>query len=336
MPNSTRTRTWIRAALGAMALGAVCALPTAQAGNLEPAGINTGGTSFFDGFGATKPGLAYLGYYQYQHYNRIDDNNGNASPGFTNPNIDVFLMLNQLAYTTDKTFFDGSAHLGFTGLLPLLHFNSSFAASSMNKLSTQDGVGDLTLGAYLQFNPVISGGRPVYSQRVEMDVIVPSGQYSSSSDINPGSGFWSINPYWSATVLPTPKTEISWRLNYLYNFSNNNPRDPAHLGLTSSKAGQAAWVNFTASYAVNPQLHVGLNGYWFQQLTNDSYSWAAGSTPVSMPYGDTGKSEVLAIGPGLFWQASAKNMWYVNLYDQVQAKNRPRGTVLNVHWVHPF
>jgi hypothetical protein len=29
-------------------------------------------------------------------------------------------------------------------------------------------------------------------------------------------------------------------------------------------------------------------------------------------------------------------MWFVNLYDQVQAKNHVRGAVLNVHWVHPF
>lgn len=334
MAISTTAR--LRATLGALALGAAFALPAAHAGNLEPAGINTGGTSFFDGFGATKPGLAYLGYYQYQHYDRIDDNNGNESPGFKSPNIDVFLMLNQLAYTTDKTFFGGDAHLGFTGLLPILHFNTSFGSGSPATLDSQDGVGDLTLGAYLQFNPVIQGGRPVYSQRVEFDVIVPTGQYSSNTDINPGSGFWSINPYWAATWLPTPKTEISWRLHYLYNFSNKNPRDPAHLGLASAKAGQAMWVNFTGSYALNPELHVGLNGYYFQQLSNDSYEWKAGSTPVDMPYGDTGKAEVLAIGPGLFWKADERNMWFVNLYDQVQAKNHVRGTVLNVHWVHPF
>ncbi len=328
--------TWMRAAFGALALGAACALPTAQAGNLEPAGINLGGTSFFDGFGATKPGLAYLGYYQYQHLNHVEDNNGNDSPGFKNPNIDVLLMLNQLAYTTDKTFFGGSAHLGFTGLLPLLRFDPSFDATSPNKLNSENGFGDLTLGAYLQFDPVFSGGRPVYSQRMELDVIVPTGKYSSAYDINPGSGFWSINPYWAGTWLPTPKTELSWRLNYLYNFSNNNPRDPAHLGLSSDKAGQAGWINFTASYAVNPELHVGLNGYYFEQFTNDTYSYQSGATPVSMPYGDTGKAQVLAIGPGVFWKADEKNMWFVNLYDQVQAKNHARGTVLNVHWVHPF
>lgn len=326
----------LRATLGVLALGAACAWPSAHAGNLEPAGINLGGTSFFDGFGATEPGLAYLGYYQYQDLNQISDNTGHESAGFKNPNIDVALMLNQLAYTTSKTYFDGTAHLGFTGLLPLLNFQESFDAASPTTLSSQNGFGDLTLGAYLQFNPLISGGRPVYSQRVEFDVIVPTGRYSSSVDINPGAHFWSLNPYWAGTWLPTAKTEVSWRLNYLYNFSNDDPRDPAQLGLTSSRAGQAAWVNFTTSYAVTPQLHVGLNGYYFDQLTNDTYEWQSGATPVAMPYGDTGKAQVLAIGPGLFWKASEKNMWFVNLYDQVEAKNHTSGTVLNVHWVHPF
>src|SRR5262245_34900487 len=38
------------------------AAPPAQAGNLEPNGLNLGLTSFFDGFGRSEEGFAYLGY----------------------------------------------------------------------------------------------------------------------------------------------------------------------------------------------------------------------------------------------------------------------------------
>ncbi len=319
--------------LAALCAAAACAFgaPMAQAGNLEPAGLNLGGTSFFDGFGATQPGWAYLGYYQYQHYTSIKDNNGNDVTNIGNPKIDVWLMLNQLAYTTGATFFNGNAHLGFTGLLPLLHFNASDDPGSAIPLSSNDGFGDLTFGPYLQFNPVISGGRPVYSQRIELDIIAPTGRYSSSTNINPSSNFWSINPYWAATWLPTPKTEVSWRLHYLYNFKNNDPGLPQ---TSSDKAGQAAWVNFTASYAVKPDLNVGINGYYFQQLTNDTYNSAIPG--IAQITGDTGKARFLGIGPGLFWKAGPTNMWAVNLYFQTDVRNHTQGKVINIHWTHPF
>lgn len=327
----------VKTQLAALFAAATCAIgiPAAQAGNLEPSGINIGGTSFFDGFGATEPGLAYLGYYQYSNLTHIEDNSGNDVPAFKSPKIEAFLMLNQLAYTTSQTFFNGSAHLGFTALLPLLHFNTSFASDSPVKLDSADGFGDLTFGPYLQFNPVMSGGRPVYSQRVEFDVIAPIGRYSQTTDINPGAHFWSLNPYWAATWLPTPKTEVSWRLHYLYNFANSSP-GALPPTVTKTKAGQAAWVNFTASYAVRPNLNVGINGYYFKQFTNDIYNYTNGTTDNGIQFGDSGKAEFFAIGPGLFWKAGPKNIWAVNLYFQTNAKNHTRGNVLNIHWVHPF
>ncbi len=191
-------------------------------------------------------------------------------------------------------------------------------------------------GACLPFDPVLSCGRPVCSQRVEFDVIVPGASHSSSHDINPGSGFRSINRYRAGTWPATPNTAIGGRLNDLYNFSDSHRRDAAHPGLSSDKAGQAAWLDFTTPYTVNPALHAGLNGRCLQQLSNDTCSFPPGATPIGNPCGDTGKAEVFAIGPGLFRKAGARNTWFVNLYDQVQARKRARGTVLNVHRVHPF
>ena len=329
---STRTFRRVGVAAACFAALAIATSSTALAGNLEPAGINLGGTSFFDGFGGTSPGLAYLGYYQYTHLDRIADNNGDSVGAIPSPRIDVLTLVNQLAYTTGQTFFGGQAHLGFTGLLPLLHFNTGVGPGSVIPLSSQDGFGDLTLGAYLQFNPVISGGRPVFSQRVELDVIAPTGRYSATTNINPGANFWSITPYWAGTWLPTPKTEASLRLNYLYNFSNNDTGIP---GVSSERAGQAVWANFAASYAATPQLDVGINGYYFQQLSADSYT-AADPALAALRSGDTGKARFLAIGPGVFWKIDPKDSLAVNLYVQTMVRNHTGGDVLNVHWTHPF
>lgn len=322
----------VSVAAGCCAALAIAASSPAQAGNLEPPGINLGGTSFFDGFGATRPGLAYLGYYQYSHFNRIVDNNGNDVSAIPSPRLDVLTLVNQLAYTTGQTFFGGRAHLGFTGLLPVLHFDTSVGPGSVIPLSSHDGLGDLTLGAYLQFDPAIAGGRPVFSQRVELDVIAPTGRYNASTNVNPGSHFWSISPYWSATWLPTANTEASVRLNYLYNFSNGDTGIP---GVSGDRAGQAAWANFTVSYAVTPHVNVGINGYYFQQLTHDTYS-AADPALAALRSGDTGKARFLAIGPGVFWKIGSRDMLAVNLYVQTAVRNHTAGDVLNVHWTHPF
>lgn len=155
-------------------------------------------------------------------------------------------MVNQLAYTSNVTFFNGSAHLGFAGLLPLLRLNTSVSPGSAVQLNSHDGFGDIQFGPFLQFDPVIRNGRPVYSQRLEFDVNIPTSRYNSHTTLNPGSNFWQINPYWSATLLPTPRTEVSWRLSYIYNFKNTDTGLP---GVSSEKAGQAAWINFAASYA---------------------------------------------------------------------------------------
>lgn len=330
---------FVRSTLAAaFVMAGVCG--TASAANLEPAGIDLGGTSFFDGFSATKPGWAYLGYYQYGYANHIVDNNGNDVAAFKNPVISNLLLLNQLAYTSSYTLFNGNGHVGFTVLLPFLMFNSHVdPGSPAPALTFNNGLGDTTWGVNVQMNPVISGGRPVFSQRFEVDVIAPTGQYNDKKDINPGSNFWSISPYWSATVLPTPKTEISWRLNYIYNFANSSPlpQVPGSPAITKDQAGQAMWLNYTASYAVKPNLNVGINGYWFQQLNYDKYWLASGGTTTDgAPFADGGKSSVFAIGPGLFWKIDHHNMLAVNLYVQTNARNRARGTVLNVHWTHPF
>ncbi len=329
--------------LGAKALALVAALSMGTAWAIppsvtEPAGINLGGTSFFDGF-TGKPGtFAYLGYLRLSHANKILDNSGNESPEFTRPRINAQVYISQFAYTfTHPTL--GTAHLGVTVLIPVVHFNTSFGSTSPVKLKNSGGgLGDLTWGLYLQLAPVMRDHRPVFSQRVEFDLITPVGTYDPQADINPSSGFTSVNPYWAATWLPTPKWSVSWRLHWLYNFTNHAPNssvpralltDPATGGpVYDTQAGQASWVNFTTAYEVAPKWHVGINGYYFRQLTDNQVN---GHTL------NGNKEQVLGIGPGAFWAYSHKNLFMFNLYTETAVKNRPKNQyIVNLHWIHNF
>ena len=171
-------------------------------------------------------------------------------------------------------------------------------------------------------------------------MIVPTGAYDPAKDINQSSNFVSFNPYWAFTVLPLSGLEVSARLYYLYNFTNNRPAGipPAAAGMPtalSAQAGQAAWVNFAASYEILPSLHLGVNGYYFQQFTKDKFHYSDGSED-SGGRADTGNASFLGIGPGVFWDVDKENKLFVNLYFQALAKNVPQSNVVNLHYIHSF
>jgi hypothetical protein len=208
----------------------------------------------------------------------------------------------------------------------------------------------------MQFRPVMAGARPVFSNRVEFDLIVPIGKYDPQKDINQGANFWSINPYWAATVLPLPHLELSARFNYLYNFKNHRPalgrlyglqvqpQNTAGSGLANAQAGQAGWVNFTMAYELlhlfdvqSPHVYLGANGYYFQQFNLDKWEYFDGSSVSGKNiYNDDGKARVLGIGPGTLIELSPHDRLYGNVYFQTLVRNRATATVFNLHWTHGF
>lgn len=354
----------------------------AAAANQEPAGINLGATSFLDGFGRNEEGFTYLVYAQYARSREITGDDGKtltvcnapegchpggvlAIPVFKDPTIDVYLLVNQLAYTLPEKLFNDSAHLGINFILPFVVFKTSFGsltpADVGKNLATPAsdngaGFGDLTFGPFMQFRPVMAGGRPVFSNRVEFDLIVPIGKYDPQKDINQGANFWSINPYWAATVMPVPHLELSARFNYLYNFKNYRPalgrlyglqvqpQNTVGSGLASAQAGQAGWVNFTMAYELlhlfdvqSPHVYLGANGYYFQQFNLDKWEYFDGSSVSGKNiYNDDGKARVLGIGPGTLIELGPHDRLYANVYFQTLVRNRATATVFNLHWTHGF
>lgn len=306
---------------------ALLASSAAKASTFEPANINLGVSSFMDGFASTEPGaMAYIPALQYSDYNRISDDTGHTNPLFKNPRVGAFVLSNQFAYNTPFHLFGGI--LGLTTVIPIVDLNASDDHESLVDFTANRGVAlaDITWGPYLQMPPIVVGGRPVFVQRFEFDVVSPAGQINRSNQINPGSGFWSINPEWAMTALPTPKTEISTRINYLYNFTNDNPAGTPP-SLKSYRAGASIWVNFTASYKILPNLNLGLNGYYFKQIADDLENGATvrGTSTVN-----------LSMGPGAMYTLNRSNFIFANIYLPVVAKNTASGPRAIIRLIHVF
>jgi hypothetical protein len=309
--------------------GAATAPSVASA--VEPP-VNTGGTSFMDGFGDPRgSGLSYMQYARFSTAGSIKDANGNDIGAFVNPRLNVFASLNQFLYTF-KT--DGwMAHPGVYFILPLVSLNSSFGAGGPQLQDNGFGMGDLLIGSYLQFETVTTADhRPLFAHRADIAVQAPTGKYDATKQINPGTNTWAINPSWAATLMPFARFEITTRFNYLYNFQNSNPGG----GMMSTQAGQAIFDNFALAYEIlpfNPErtgaysLRAGLNGYYLKQFTQSSMNGVKQSSS---------EEQVLGLGPGAMWVATRNDAFFVNLYFETAVENRFAANVFQARWARTF
>jgi anthranilate 1,2-dioxygenase (deaminating, decarboxylating) large subunit len=271
--------------------------------------VNLGATSFLDGAPPAGPGWYFTEYLQYYHAQQFRD----FDP---EPDLGVFASLNQLIYQSDQKLLLGGKW-GVNLILPVVAFQDS------SPLPSQNGLGDLEVGPFLQWDPIIRNGAPFMFNRLELTCILPTGSYDRRDALNAGANFFSFNPYWSATILPAPKWEISWRLHYLWNGINDDPTIKA----LKTQAGQAMHLNFASSYEViEKRLRLGVSGYYFKQLTASEWDGAKVS----------GKEQVFGLGPGLLYSFSQNDHLFFNVYFEMAAANRTEGQRFNLRWVHHF
>jgi len=140
---------------------------------------------------------------------------------------------------------------------------------------------------------------------------VPVGSYELGRLANLGTNHWALDAGGGYTYLDTKKGhEFSAVLGFTYNWQNKD---------TQYKNGNDLHLDWAASQFFSEQLHAGLVGYFFKQVSGDSGAGAA--------LGDF-KSQVSAIGPqiGYFFPVGAQK-WYVNLkgFSEFDAKHRPEG-----------
>ena len=293
-------------------------LPTAGWSYDQPLGLNLGFTSFVDGAPPAGPGFYFQEYVQYI---TSDDFKDSPIAPLPDPEVDVWVSLTQLVYQSNQELLLGGKW-GINFMIPVV----SIDLDDPNGILTDNsGVGDLLVGPYLQWDPIMGANGPIFMHRIELQLIFPTGDYDDDRALNPGNNHFSFNPYWAATAFLTPKWTVSWRLHYLWNDKNDDPNNP--FAQDDTQAGQAVHANFATDYEVIPkQLRIGVNGYWLDQITDSEWD----GKDVD------GQEKVFAIGPGLVWHLNQDQHLFFNAYKETSADYRPEGERLTLRYVHHF
>lgn len=166
-------------------------------------------------------------------------------------------------------------------------------------------IGDLFPSATLRWN------HGVHNSMAYLMAGAPVGEYEVGRLANIGTNHWSLDAGGGYTYLNMETgREFSAVAGLTYNFENPD---------TDYQNGIDSHLDLAASQFVSEQMHIGLVGYIYYQLTGDSGPGAI--------LGDF-ESSVIGLGPqlGYFFNTGEKQA-YLNVkgYWEVESKHRPKG-----------
>ncbi len=289
--------------------------------------VNLGFTSFLDGGPPAGPGLYLQQYLQYYSSDRFKDARGHDMP-LPNPDLKAFISLTQVIYQSNQTVpLTFGAKWGVDVIIPVVGVDVNYSAPGPFPVANGAGVGDVLVGPYLQWDPIMGKNGPILMNRLEFQTTFPTGKYDRNREINPGNNCFTFNPYLSSTLFLTPKWTVSTRFHYLWSSVNDDP-NRNFAPASTTQAGQAIHLNYASEYEIIPKmLRLGVNGYYLKQLADTQ---ADGHDVADR------REQVFAIGPGVLFSFSQNDHIFFNAFFEMEAENRPQGNRYNLRWTHHF
>lgn len=204
--------------------------------------------------------------------------------GAVNLDLDLDNVLNLLSasYTFERSILGGTFTVA--GILPFGYAELSatiVAPDGMERNASSDSFA-LTDPAFIPAQ--LNWNRGNFSYKLAHVITAPFGDYDEDDIVNLGRNYWSFDTVGAITWFdPTIGTELSVAPGIMYNTENDD---------TNYQTGAEFHVDYTANQFLSETFAIGLRGYWYKQITDDSGDGAL--------LGDF-RSEAYGLGPGFLW-----------------------------------
>jgi len=140
-----------------------------------------------------------------------------------------------------------------------------------------------------------------------VDFFTPGFSYNKNDLLNIGQHNYATSPTGAFTYMPKHKTEISSKFQYIVNTENNQ--------LHYRSGNEFVW-EYAGMQNITKKIAVGINGYYYQQTTNDMQN--------GMIVGDGNRGRDFAIGPEV--RAHVGKLGLIAKYTRdTLVQNRPVG-----------
>ena len=205
--------------------------------------------------------------------------------GHVNLDLDSNAIYNYMAgfYTFKEPVFGGRLQIG--AAIPLANVNVNASADSTigsrNLSDNSHGLGDTVASAALFWK------KSDIFYKLTQSVYVPTGTYTAGDIANVGRNYWAFDTSLAMTWMNKKGTEITLTPGILFNAKNPG---------TDYQSGNEFHVDVALNQFLQPNFAVGLHGYYYSQVSDDSGSGAVLG-------GFRGRS--LGFGPAILWMPKA-------------------------------
>jgi len=258
--------------------------------------------------GTLDEGAQLQAFTVFYNSSKFADSNGNDK--FKNFSTNVVVQAFRFQYVLPQHYTPGF-HVGFAVLTPFFNINTyrqPFGAPTIHGSNT--GLSDPLVTPLMIGNSFSAPLLGHVNQALRLTVNVPIGSYNPSQPINVGHHYWAFLPSYGIDVHPDDKTTIGMNFTYIWNGRNLSD---------GYRSGQETVTEFVAMRKVTDRLSLGLNGYYYKQISGDVQE---NGTPFN---GDGFYGRAVALGPQLQYQFSKSIGATFKWQHEMLVQNRPEG-----------